>query len=341
MDTPSGAPSVVTQKLAQLRADAAAAGNDGAQPPAVVIPGQQPPAPTPAPPAAPAAADPPTPSAAAQGEHITLSREEYNELQANAGRATTATGREQLLAMELEEAQQRLTELRASGNGTTTPPASPSAPAAPASAPTAVDVSGITFTEEENTQFGESREFIAKVARAEAARIVNELLPGITAQINEAKQAATGAVTTVQTNEARVFHGHVMSRVKDLGTLIKDKNWDAFLDSIEPFSGATFDVLLAHNVKNKNLDAVVNIYDAFRTKYIAPLPSSAGYTGAAPSASGTVEPPPPPSNEKLKISDRKKASDDYKKNRITYDQLQEVDKKFKEADKLGNVDYSA
>lgn len=346
MDTPSGAPSVVTQKLAQLRADAAAQAGDGQPPaPTVVIPGQQPPAPapTPAPTPTPAATEPPTPTPtpASQGERVTLSREEYNALQADAGRATAATGREQMLAMELEEAQQRLTELRASGNGTATPPASAPASSAPASAPTAIDVSGTTFTDEENTQFGDSRGYIEKVARLEAARIVNELLPGITAQISEAKQAATGAATTVQQNAARAFHSEVTGRVKDIQTLIKDKNWDAFLDSIEPFSGAPFGVLLTHNVNSKNLDAVVNIYDAFRTKYIAPLPSSAGYSGAAPSSNGTIEPPTPPSNEKLKISDRKKASDDYKKNRITYDQLQEVDKKFKEADKLGNVDYNA
>jgi hypothetical protein len=44
---------------------------------------------------------------------------------------------------------------------------------------------------------------------------------------------------------------------------------------------------------------------------------------------------------KLKFSDRKKASEDYRKGKITKAQLDEVNNKFEEADKIGNVDYNA
>lgn len=338
MSTPTGAPSVVTQRLAQLRADAAAANAAPPNTPPVSEGAVVPPA---APVAAPPVTEgtPPTP-AASQGERVTLSREEYNQLQADAGRAATAAGRAEVAAMELEEARQRLTQLEAQGKGTATPPP-PAAPSAPAPAPTAVDVSNITFTDAENEQFGESRPYIEKVARQEAARIVNELLPGLTSKIEEARNTAVGVATTVQTNASRDFLNSVSVRVPNVATLIKDKNWEAFLDSVEPYSGATFEVLLGHNIKTRNLDAVVAIYKAFESKYITPLPSNAAFNGASPSGSAVAAPPEVPNGEKLKLSDRKKASEDYKKNRITYEQLQEVDKKFKAAEVLGNVDYNS
>lgn len=325
MSTPASAlPSVMQTKMAQLR---------GVEPP-VTPPVDVTPPVTP-----PVDATPPVtpPVDTNTGERITVSREEYNELQAQAGRANTLASREEIARLELEDARGRLTELENSNKSVPTP----SVPAAPSSAPAAIDTTGITFTDEENEQYGESRAFLEKVVDLRVASVLNKLLPTLTASIEEVKQSATRAATSVEDNNARAFHTTVTAAVPDIGELIKHKHWAAFLDEIEGFSGATFDQVLTHNVSKKQLAPLVKIYDTFREKYVKSAESNGGFAGAVPGGGAVQLPPDKGQVVKLKVSDRKKASEDYRKGSISYEQLQVISKKFQEADALGNVDHNS
>src|SRR5690606_20118865 len=116
-----------------------------------------------APPAAPPAADaPPAAPAAApaaqSGETVTVSREEFNDLQAQSGRSQTAQRAADAAALEVEEMRHRLTELEAQVKEK---PNADELPRQPKQAKPGdihnIDVSGVSFTDEENTNFGESR----------------------------------------------------------------------------------------------------------------------------------------------------------------------------------------
>jgi hypothetical protein len=265
--------------------------------------------------------------AGSDGERVTLTRAELNELRAAAERAKTADARAEAQADRNEELSRRLTELETSSKAIPTP-----------AAPVAPIVPDVEFTPEELEAYSESESFIAKVVRKELAKI----LPSITNDIKAAKDTATNAVTTLNTQSTSRFFAEVKSKVPNLDQLIKHKHWADFLDAEDPVSGATYQTLIQHNVAKLRVDQLVNIYKLFATKYgVEETTQPTGYTGAIPSGGANNPPPTPPKPEKLKMSDRRKASEDYRKNRITWAQLEEVNKKFEEADKIGNVDYNA
>lgn len=309
--TVSALPSVMQKKMVQLEAMNPAS-----------VPATPEPAPAPAAPVAPVAATP-------EPERVTLTREELNDLRASAERATTAQGRADAAAARMEELQKRLTELETAAK------ASP-VPAAPTPAPEAVN-----FTPEELEQYGDSQGFIAKVAKREATHVVDTRLAALEARLNNIEAAANGAVKTVQTHATSTFFEKVQARVPNIQKVIGHKNWADFLDSIEPMTGATYETVLQHNVQNQRLDQVVNIYKLFEGKYMEEVTPPAGYDGANPSSGAVQVASQPVSGAKLKQSDRMKASVDYRKGVITWEQLEEVNKKFDAADKAGNIDYNA
>lgn len=270
----------------------------------------------------------PTPPAPSDGDRVTLTRTELNELRAAAERARTADARAEAQADRNEELARRLTELEAAAKAVPVP-ADPAAPIVP----------DVEFTPEELESYAESEGFIAKVVRKELAKI----LPTITNQIKAVEDTARGVASTVATQTTRGFFAEVKSKVPNLDALIKHKHWADFLDAVEPLSGATYQQLIQHNVSNQRVDQLVNIYKTFATKYGVEetVTTTSGYEGAVPSGGAVTPPLEPQKPTKLKASDRKKASEDYRKGRITWAQLEEVNKKFEEADKLGNVDYNA
>lgn len=316
-------PGVMQRKLAGLQAA------EATTPPANTPPADTPPTPQPGSVAAPtpSVAAPAAPSGEGEGERVTLTRAELNELRAAAERARTADARAEAQADRNEELARRLTELEGAAKAVPVP----AAPAAPI-------VEAEAFTPEELEAYAESESFIAKVVRKELAKI----LPAITEEIKAAKDTANNAATSLATQSSRNFFAEVKAKVPNLDAIIKHKHWGEFLDAVEPLSGATYQTLIHHNISNQRVEQLVNIYATFAAKYgVEQATQPTGYAGAVPSGGAVTPPLEQPKPAKLKISDRKKASEDYRKQRITWAQLEEVNKKFEEADKIGNVDYNA
>lgn len=328
--TPSALPQAARVKLEALQAAAATPPADGTTPPGD---GTTPPATTP-----PADGQPP-----AQGERVTISREEFNALQAGAARADTANARAADAQARNEELAHRLTQLESQGNapnnGATPPAATP--PAAKPGKLAAPSADGINFTDEENEQYGEGRSYIERVARLVVVEELVRLLPQIESQLEETRTTATSAAQSLNRVQANSFNAEVLKATPDIQTLIKHPQWQAYLDEVEPFSRKTMQVLLEHHVVNKDVDGMKQVYDAFRTKYVKPLPGSTGWESGAPDGGATPPPDDSKKQDKLKLSDRTKASLDFRHGKITWAQLQEVNTKFDEADKKGLVDYNA
>lgn len=341
MSTPASAlPSVMQGKLEGMRAAAQPPAAPTPAPTGTVVPPTQPtviPNTPPAPPT-PAAVEPPatppaTPPAPTEGERISLSREEYNNLRAGQQSRDQAVGRAELLQLELEEARARLTELE-KGSKASPQPSEPSPP-----------TPAVTLTEEELRDFADSKPFIEKVATLVASQLINAQLSTISQRLDAIEQTAQGAHQSVTATNQRSFMTQVLGKVPNMQELIKHQHWGDFANSTEPLTGMTYGALLGHNVQNQRLDAAVKIYKQFEQEYVAPLSTNtndgqAAYAGAAPTG-GAGTPPPAQPTPKLKFSDRKKASLDYRHGRISPEELRVVDEAFKAADKLGNVDYSA
>lgn len=269
-----------------------------------------------------------------QGERVTLSREEYNELKANSGRMDTVQGREAAAQLELEELRHRLTELQNSNKGNSS--ASESAPAP------VIDSSGIQFTEEEVESFGESREFIEKVVDIRVAAQLNKLVPELRSAIEDAKKTAASVAGEVDRTVQDTFLERLTAKVPQLREYVKHPQWSAFLDEQDSISGFTYEQILSSHVNGRKLQQAANVYELFASKYVKPLPNNAAYAGATPGGGGSdSHTGSGEGGKKLKFSDRKKAGEDYRMGRITYEQLQEVNEKFHAADKAGNIDYNS
>lgn len=326
----SALPKAAQAQLARYQADAtppaSPAATDPPTPPAVATT-----------PPAPPAADPPTPPATTppNGERVTLSREEYNALKLGSEAKATAEGRAAARELELEEARHRLTELENASKATPSAPATP-----PASTPQ------VTFTAEEEEEFKDSRSFIERVAQMVFHTELAKVMPAFEQQLKQLKESTDSVATRMMQSNQRTFLQQLHGRVPKQPELIKHKLWPDFVDAKDAISGVTYGQLLAHHVKQENLESVAAIYEKFEKEYVSPAATNTGdpaaaYSGAAPTGGATPVSGQQPTVTKLKFSDRNKASLDYRHGRITFEQLQQVNDAFAAADKLGNVDYKA
>lgn len=308
-------PSVMRAKLDEARQHAAE--------PAPATPAQ------PATPAEPAAStEPAAPATPAEPERITLTREELNELRAQAEKTKVAEGRSEAAQLRIAEMQHRLTELEKVAK-------SDPIPEKPA-----IDTAAIQFSEEEEKEFADSKEFIAKVARMEVAKAINAMMPTIQKRIDEVDTTSRTVATQFAKSRQTTFFERL---VEKLGAapqeIAKHKHWADFLDGTEPNSGMTYEKLLGHHVANENLQSAVHIYNTFVEKYVGKKADTSAFAGANPSSTA-ISSETTPKGEKFAYSKRKKASEDYRFQRISYDKLQEIDAEFKKAEKDDNVDYN-
>jgi hypothetical protein len=309
-------------------------------------------------PAPPTETTPPVPTGLPSGDtvlnteaRVTLSREDYNALQANADKGKNATARLEQAEFELEEARHRLTELAARGNAVNDGSApAPAAPVAPASEPTVSTLTDdVDISPEEEAQFGESREYVEKVAAKLVYKILNPILEQINSGLQNVSRRTDGVGAQFVKSQEQKFREEVDTAVPDLKSIVGHKHWGDFLATYNDVAGVTYQDLLAHNIRNRNVKAMAAIYKEFKNKYgvtdTADTPVATGYEGAAVGGEGGAATSIPGQLPvvKLKWSDRKKASEDYRfgRNGMTYEKLQEIDKQFKKAAEKELIDYNA
>lgn len=272
-------------------------------------------------------------------EPAQLTRDEINALRAKAEKSDTEAGRREVVEMELAEANAALTALREASKGTGVAEAPRAAPSGAEAF--RVDPGDVALSEKEQEEYGEAEPTITKVARREMARLINEHVAPLLNEIQELREK----VTNVSTETARTTHenfvGQVKQSIANFDQVTTHKHWNDFLESRVPGAGITQRQALANAHYGKSLEDMKVIFGTFTGKYISDADNS-GYTSVAVGAAGGADSTPPASNEKpmLKISDRRKASEDFIKNRITADEMDIVRKKFSEADREGRVDYN-
>lgn len=292
----------------------------------------------PQPPATPPADDgAATPPASTEG-HVTVSREEYNDLRAAADSARGVASRLEESEVRNAALEKRLTELEASHKGNPDP-ALPPAPAAPASPTLSANVE---FSPDEEERYGESREYIEKVATAVAVKLLNPVLERLDRSISEAQNTAGNVATSFEQARQNEFNAALSAQAPNYKELIRHKNWNAFLDETDELSGFTMAQLLATHISQKNATQAGKIYKRFESKYVKPASDNGAYAGAMPGSTAANPPVDPNASKvKLKLSDRTKANKDFTHGKISWEELQKVNKAFEEAEKAGNVDYNS
>lgn len=297
------------------------------------------PAPAPAPAATPAPAPAPAePSTTVTTEtKVTISRDEFNELQASAGKARAAEGRAETLAMDLEALTRRLTELEDGSKSISKPPKT----AAPGET---WEPTPVSYTDKDNEDYGESKSFVEKVAR----EVLNGELPKFVSRLEALEEAiggvktiAEGASKTATSVRAKTYTDQVREKVPEFELCTGHKHWRDFTESTDPDTGFTYAELVQNNFNRENVSGMVRVFNKFKEKYgVGKAPAATGYEGSIPNGSSTVDEEVDTGPKMLPFSRRKEAHKQYINQQISYEDYEKVKAEYEAADREGRVDYN-
>lgn len=220
-------------------------------------------------------------------------------------------------------------------------------PAAPVVAPTPPPVA--TRTLEEELDASESNYLPAvpvvkklgtRIAKEVSEQIVAPLqdrIAGLEAKITNLESGQTNLGKVQFQNEEQGFVGQVKARVPEFDKIIDDPEWKELMHKPVPYTDMTFGQALATAHEKRNLKGVLQIFESFRpTK-----PSSVDDLASPPVRANGHDPTRVPVKPVLKASERRKASEDFRKKRITQDEFKRIADLYSVAEKEGRIDWNA
>lgn len=195
----------------------------------------------------------------------------------------------------------------------------------------------LDLTKEEQEQYGDALPVLTKLLAKQRREIEDSVVKPLQDKITTFEKSSTESQQKFASNEEAMFLQSVMSQVKDFNSIIKSPKWQEFVakpasDIDETPIGAKLQE--AHD--RRDLVKVVKIFE----NYNKSLGNNMADAFKGPTVSSASA--PLPSNEKkpkLALSKRTKASEDFRKGRITLAQLDKIKALYAEADAEGRVDY--
>lgn len=269
---------------------------------------------------------------------VNFTREEANDLRAKAERTAAADARREMVELENAELTRRLTDAEERAKAV---PQAPPAASEAAPGPVQVNPGDTALTADEQSEYEDSEGTISKIARREAAKLINDAMNKMHSLFEDrVKKVETGvqtATSTAQRASVASFAGQVKEKIANFDTVINHKHWNDFLDSKVPVAGIKYREALANAHHERSMEDMQGLFKTFSDKYIGESDGSSGYGSISTTDTGA----PPASKEKtmLKMSERRKASEDFLKGRITAAELDAIKDKFTKADKEGRIDY--
>lgn len=297
---------------------------------------EQPPAPAPAPAPTPVSNDTQT---GVENERVSLSKAEFNDLQAKADKVKAAEARLQMVQGDMQALEKRLTEVEKVGqsNGQGADSGAPSEPALYKETP-------LSAQQQEDFE-ADTLLVIDQVANNVFAKNIAAVL----ARVASLEAAINTTVERVQTSEVGSFTTTVRTEVAKLSTpedtrlfdkIVNDTHWVDFLQAEANDLGDTYETVLRRAIDGHKLTAATNVFKAFHEKYLketAPKPD--GYAGAVPSGNSVPSTRESSGEEVLNYSERQSAHKRYLAGDIEYAEFEKIKKKFEEADREGRVNY--
>ena len=275
------------------------------------------------------------------GDRVTISKAEFNELQAKADRVKAAEAKAQAVKDDLEAFQTRLTELENASKGNPKPADRPAAPAS--NSGLKVEDTEVALTQKEIDDFDEDMiVLVNKIANNVFTKRIKAILPQLEAALGEVHTNVEKASQDVIAVRARGFTDKVKEGVaefSDFDTIVNHKHWPEFVQAEEEASGLTYGELVQKHLNAEDLKRMVGVFKTFFDKYMKGNEKPDGYQGVdttdttAPSTRGSGE------GQRLKFSERQAAHRKYINKEISFEEYQQIKDKFDKADAAGLVDY--
>ena len=194
------------------------------------------------------------------------------------------------------------------------------------------------LNEEELATYGESQGFVSKVARKIARGETKAALAAIEKELKELRESQHRVQTDLTTTSESQFMSHVKSRIQNFDEIVASDEWKDYIATKAPYSRKTVYDMLAEAHVGRDLDTLAEIFAGFK-------PAKATLAGmVSPSMSGGGSAPVQLNGQHkpiLKLSDRKRVSDDFVKGKITKDVRDYWVNLFKEAEAEGRLDFQA
>ena len=293
-----------------------------------------------------------TPSAAPpsvdSSTSVTISREEFNALQASADRVKAAEGRAENMQMDLETLQARLTALEKAPKDIPNGGTGGERRAAPPVEDDDWAPAEVQFTEQETTDYGESRAFIEKVVLETLNKVLPKVLgsvKGLKGALAEVKEQVATTVQRTAQVEGRDFNDQVRAKLKedggDFDQVVNHEHWRAFCESVDPDTEDQYYLVLQDAVAKRKMGVVLRVFKAFRTKYgLLARSGTTGYEGAAPGG-GSHVPDSSTAPNKLPFSERQKAHKKFINGEMSAAEYQVIAEEYSKAEKEDRIDYDA
>lgn len=282
-----------------------------------------PPEPASLPPSQPSsAAAPPEPAAAPPEPAVSA---ELERLRAEAAKVSRLAAELERERQDREDMAARLTELEAAAKAVSQAPPPPA----------------VEFTPEELEQYGESRTFIEKVAKAVISEFSAELDKRINERLGKLEEGVKNTSQGLQRVTDNSFVSQVKSKIPFFDEAKTHSKWQEFLSSRVPGTPITYADSIATAHKRQDVETIVEVFDSFKLKHMASKSDAAGAFAGMTSGTGGGNEPPASTAETFKMSDRAKMSEDYRMGRITYEKLQQRKAAFDKAFAEGKVELNS
>ena len=194
------------------------------------------------------------------------------------------------------------------------------------------------LTEEELVTYGDSQAVISKIARKIARGETKAAMAAIEKELKDLRESQTRVQTDLSTTSESQFVGHVKSRIPGFDQIIESQEWKDYIATKAPYSRNTVFDMLKQAHEGRDIDTIVEIFGGFK-------PSKATLaTMVSPSLNGGGAAPIQTNGQQkpiLKLSARKRVSNDFVQGKITKEVRDYWDKLFKEAEAEGRIDFNA
>lgn len=194
------------------------------------------------------------------------------------------------------------------------------------------------LTEEQRARYEDAFPVIETLSARQAKAVTEQIIAPLTKRLEALESSTERVGVEIKDERENAFVNNVRSRVTDMDKIVRTPEWQDYIAKKAPYTSSTIGNLLVAAHQARDLDTVAEIFAGFKR------PANDDINDLiTPTASGGAAPvnAQPPAKKILAISHRRKASEDFRKRRISKQDFDRIDAMYKKAESEGRIDYNA
>lgn len=179
---------------------------------------------------------------------------------------------------------------------------------------------------------------IAKVSKRVASEIQEQIVAPLQAEIKELRTKIEGVSGKQVEGEEKAFFNRAKDYAKTRKISFESPDWKEYMSKKVPYSNFNVGQLMVAAHENRDFDSIKEIIHDFKPNGAAPSSDDL----ETPAVARVTQHPTVPKNKPmLKASERKKASADFLKGRMSKSDFSKIETLYKEAEVERRIDWNA